>query len=33
MKEGEEEQWADDDIIVEYGAFNDTTMGIKLKKK
>jgi len=27
MEEGEEEQWADDDIIVEYGAFNDTTIG------
>ena len=27
MEEGEEEQWDDDDIIVEYGAFNDTAMG------
>ena len=27
MEEGEEEQWDDDDIIAEYGAFNDTTMG------
>ena len=27
MEEGEEEQQDDDDIIVEYGAFNDTTMG------
>ena len=27
IEEGEEEQWADDDIIVEYGAFNDTAMG------
>ena len=27
MEEGEEEQWGDDDIFVEYGAFNDTTMG------
>ena len=27
MKEGEEEQWDDDDIIAKYGAFNDTTMG------
>ena len=26
MEEGEEEQW-DDDIIAEYGAFNDTVMG------
>jgi hypothetical protein len=26
MEEGEEEQWADDDIIVEYGAFNDTAI-------
>ena len=26
MKEGEEEQWDDDDIIIEYGAFNDTAM-------
>jgi hypothetical protein len=24
---GEEEQWDDDDIIAEYGAFNDTAMG------
>ena len=27
MEEGEEEQWDDDDIIAEYGAFNDTAMG------
>jgi hypothetical protein len=27
MEEGIEEQWADDDIIVEYGAFDDTAMG------
>jgi len=27
MEEGEEEQWADDNIIVEYGAFKDTAMG------
>ena len=27
MEEGEEEQWANDDIIVEYGAFNDTAIG------
>jgi len=27
MEEGEEEQWADDDIIVEYGAFNVIAMG------
>ena len=27
MEEVEEEQWDDDDIIVEYGAFNDTVMG------
>jgi hypothetical protein len=27
MVEGEEEQWGDDDIFVEYGAFNDTAMG------
>ena len=27
MEEGEEEQWDNDDIIAEYGAFNDTTMG------
>ena len=26
IEEGEEEQWADDDIIVEYGAFNDTAI-------
>ena len=32
MEEGEEEHWDDDDIIVEYGAFNETTMG-KLKKR
>jgi len=32
MEEGEEEQWVDDDIIVEYGAFNDIQWG-KLKKK
>ena len=27
IEEGEEEQWDDDDIIAEYGAFNDTAMG------
>ena len=27
MEEGEEEHWDDDDIIAEYGAFNDTAMG------
>jgi len=27
LKEGEEEQWADDDIIAEHGAFNDTVIG------
>jgi hypothetical protein len=27
MEEGEEEQWGDDDIFAEYGAFNDTAMG------
>ena len=27
MEEGEEEQWDNDDIIAEYGAFNNTTMG------
>ena len=27
MEEGEEQQWDDDDIIVEYGAFDDTAMG------
>ena len=27
MEEGEEEQWDDDDIIAEYGVFNDTAMG------
>ena len=27
MEEGKEEQWDDDDIIAEYGAFNDTAMG------
>ena len=27
IEEGEEEQWDDDDIISEYGAFNDTAMG------
>jgi len=32
MEEGEEEQWVNDDIIVEYGAFNDTAMG-KTKEK
>ena len=32
MEEGEEEQWDDNHIIVEYGAFDDTTMG-KLKKR
>ena len=26
MEEGEEEQWDDDGIIAEYGAFNDTAM-------
>ena len=30
--EGKEEQWDDDDIIAEYGAFNDTAMG-KPKKR
>ena len=32
MEEGEEEQWDDDGIIAEYGAFNDTAMG-KPKKR
>ena len=27
MEEVKEEQWDDDDIIAEYGAFNDTAMG------
>jgi len=27
IEEGEEEQWDDDDIIDEYGAFNDTAIG------
>jgi hypothetical protein len=27
MEEGEEEQWGDDDIFAEYGAFNYTAMG------
>ena len=27
MEEGEEEQWDNDDIITEYGAFNDSAMG------
>jgi hypothetical protein len=27
IEEGEEEQWDDDDIIAEYGAFNDNAMG------
>jgi hypothetical protein len=27
MEEGEEEQWGDDDIFAEYGAFNDTVTG------
>ena len=27
IEEGEEEQWDDDDIIAEYGVFNDTAIG------
>jgi hypothetical protein len=27
IEEGEEEQWTNDDVIAEYGAFNDTAMG------
>jgi len=31
-KQGEEEHWGDDDIIVEYGVFNDTAMGEALEE-